>query len=43
LKGDATSFAYDSRGRRTSVTDQNGKATTYAYDAADRLTRGIRK
>jgi len=31
-------FAYDSRGRRTSVTDQNGKITTYAYDDADRLT-----
>jgi len=25
------------RGRRTSVTDQNGKQTTYAYDDADRL------
>jgi len=24
-------------GRRTSVTDQNGKQTTYAYDDADRL------
>jgi YD repeat-containing protein len=26
------------KGRRTSVTDQNGKTTTYAYDDADRLT-----
>ncbi len=26
------------RGRRTSVTDGNGKTTTYAYDDADRLT-----
>ena len=25
------------RGRRTSVTDQNGKTTSYAYDDADRL------
>ena len=25
------------RGRRTSVTDQNGKVTSYAYDDADRL------
>jgi YD repeat-containing protein len=24
-----STFAYDSRGRRTSVTDQNGKTTTY--------------
>ena len=32
------SFAYDGRGRRTSVTDQNGKVTSYAYDDADRLT-----
>src|SRR5262249_37796232 len=31
-------FGYDFRGRRTSVTDQNGKVTTYAYDDADRLT-----
>jgi YD repeat-containing protein len=31
-------FTYDSRGRRTSVTDQNGKTTAYAYDDADRLT-----
>jgi len=31
-------FAYDNRGRRTSVTDQNNKVTTYAYDDADRLT-----
>jgi len=30
-------FGYDTRGRRTSVTDQNGKQTTYAYDDADRL------
>jgi RHS repeat-associated protein len=28
----------DSRGRHTSVTDQNNKTTTYAYDDADRLT-----
>src|SRR5258708_17895388 len=33
-----TSFGYDVRGRRTLVTDQNGKVTTYAYDDADRLT-----
>lgn len=33
-----TVFGYDARGRRTSVTDQNGKQTTYAYDDADRLT-----
>ena len=26
------------RGRRTSVTDANGKTTAYAYDDADRLT-----
>ncbi|PYY17346.1 MAG: hypothetical protein DMG60_11925 [Acidobacteria bacterium] len=32
-----TVFGYDTRGRRTSVTDQNGKQTTYAYDDADRL------
>lgn len=32
------SFAYDARGRRTQVTDQNGKVTTYTYDDADRLT-----
>ena len=31
-------FAYDNRGRRTSVTDQNSKVTQYAYDDADRLT-----
>ena len=31
-------FTYDSRGRRTSATDQNGKTTSYAYDTADRLT-----
>ncbi len=31
-------FAYDTRGRRTSVTDQNGKTTSYTYDDADRLT-----
>ena len=31
-----STFAYDSRGRRTSVTGQNGETTTYAY--ADRLT-----
>jgi YD repeat-containing protein len=31
-------FTYDSRGRRTSATDQNGKTTNYAYDTADRLT-----
>jgi RHS repeat-associated protein len=30
-------FAYDSRGRRTSVTDQNNQTTKYAYDDADRL------
>ena len=30
--------AYDTRGRRTSVTDGNSKVTTYAYDDADRLT-----
>jgi RHS repeat-associated protein len=33
-----TTFAYDYRGRRTSVTDANNKTTTYAYDDADRLT-----
>ncbi|HVO63643.1 MAG TPA: RHS repeat-associated core domain-containing protein, partial [Terriglobales bacterium] len=33
----SVSFTYDSRGRRTSATDQNGKNTTYAYDGADRL------
>src|SRR5260370_39730558 len=32
-----TTFGYDYRGRRTSVTDQNGKTTTYTYDDADRL------
>jgi YD repeat-containing protein len=32
-----STFAYDSRGRRTAVTGQNGKTSTYAYDA-DRLT-----
>ncbi len=32
-----TSFGYDYRGRRTSVTDQNGKTTSYTYDDADRL------
>ncbi len=32
-----TQFAYDTRGRRTFATDQNGKVTTYAYDDADRL------
>ena len=31
------SFGYDARGRRTSVTDGNGKLTQYAYDDADRL------
>jgi YD repeat-containing protein len=30
-------FTYDSRGRRTSATDQNGKITAYACDDADRL------
>ena len=34
----SVSFAYDTRGRRTSATDQNGKVTSYAYDDADRLT-----
>ena len=34
----SVSFVYDTRGRRTSVTDQNGKVTSYAYDDADRLT-----
>lgn len=33
-----TTFGYDYRGRRTSVTDANNKTTTYAYDDADRLT-----
>jgi RHS repeat-associated protein len=33
-----STFTYDSRGRRTSATDQNGKTTSYAYDTADRLT-----
>ena len=32
------SFTYDSRGRRITSTDQNGKTTTYTYDDADRLT-----
>jgi YD repeat-containing protein len=38
--GDTTfiAFGYDSRGRRTSVTDQNGKVTSYTYNDADRLT-----
>jgi YD repeat-containing protein len=31
-----STFTYDSRGRRTSATDQNGKTTS--YDTADRLT-----
>jgi len=33
------SFGFDDNGlgRRTSVTDQNGKTTSYAYDDADRL------
>jgi len=35
--GTSISFGYDSRGRRTSVTDQNNKTTTYAYDDADRM------
>jgi RHS repeat-associated protein len=34
-----TQFAYDTRGRHTSVTDANNKATTYAYDDANRLTQ----
>jgi RHS repeat-associated protein len=38
LSSVTTTFGYDYRGRRTSVTDQNGKMTTYAYDDADRLT-----
>jgi len=33
----ASSFGYDYRGRRISVTDQNGKTAAYAYDDADRL------
>ena len=34
----AITFGYDYRGRRISVTDQNGNTTQYAYDDADRLT-----
>src|SRR5262249_33672049 len=33
----AVQFHYDYRGRRDSVTDQNGNVTRYAYDDADRL------
>jgi RHS repeat-associated protein len=33
----STSFTYDNRGRRASVTDANGRTTAYAYDDADRL------
>jgi len=33
-----STFTYDSRGRRTSATDQNGKTTSCAYDTSDRLT-----
>ena len=36
--GSSVGFGYDSRGRRTSATDQNQKTTTYTYDDADRLT-----
>ena len=32
------SFTYDSRGRRITSTDQNGKTITYTYHDADRLT-----
>jgi YD repeat-containing protein len=35
----AVSFGYDTRGRRTSATDQNNKTTIYAYDDAD--VRGL--
>jgi YD repeat-containing protein len=33
-----TTFTYDYRGWRTSVTDPNGKKTIHASDDADRLT-----
>jgi YD repeat-containing protein len=33
-----TTFTYDYRGRRITMTDQNNEKTTYAYDAADRMT-----
>jgi RHS repeat-associated protein len=36
--GTTVSFGYDSRGRRTTVTDQNQNITHYGYDDADRLT-----
>jgi len=31
--GTTSTFTYDSRGRRTSATDQNGQTTSYAYDS----------
>jgi YD repeat-containing protein len=31
----ATQFGYDYRGRRTSVTDQNGKTSSYAFSPFD--------
>ena len=34
---DRDSGKHDSRGRRTSATDQNTKTTIYTYDDADRL------
>jgi len=34
----SVTFHYDYRGRRDSVTDQNGNKTTYGYDDADHLT-----
>ncbi|MDA2925486.1 hypothetical protein MYX65_12710, partial [Acidobacteria bacterium AH-259-L09] len=35
--GEATTFAYDALGRRTSLTHANGVVTTYSYDAASQL------
>ncbi|MXQ65788.1 hypothetical protein GQ466_17330 [Actinomadura rayongensis] len=32
-------IAYDSRGRRTRVTDQRGRSTKYAYDITDNVTK----
>ena len=34
-------YSYDAQGRRTSMTDANGKATYYYYDNAGRLTHTI--